>query len=184
MTTDTVAYSEAARAFRMTPIEALSWLQIFGMVNDQTSVETSVIKAGAAKMGLEPHDATGDYSASEADSSETTPEQLIATIQSDQNRRRRFLRALLHKMDRRGYWHPNAARPSSLRHGLAEPESKWVKSAIETLERAGWLEAPPRARRERSDPQMGLTRAKRGEILRFVRTGNIANAIVVDFIEE
>jgi hypothetical protein len=182
MTKDAVEYRAAARALRMTPIEALSWLQIFGMVNDQTSVESAVIKAAAAKMGIEQQGAGGDVVTGERDSSGTTPEQLIATIQEDPNRRRRFLRVLLHKMDRRGYWHPNAARPSSLRHGLAEPESNWVKLAIETLERAGWLEAPPLARRERSDPQMGLARSRRSEILRFVRTGTVANAIVADFI--
>jgi hypothetical protein len=182
MTEQPASYSDVATALETTPIEAMGWLQIFGLVVDQTSVPWAVVKVAATKLGL-----VVAHAAPSSDAPSKTalaaPEDVSAAIHADTNPRRRFLRTLLHRMDRRGYWHPSCTRTSSLRRGFGEPEAGWVRSSLDALERAGWIKEAAEARKDRTDPPVGLVGEHRADVLRFVLTGGASDRVIADYVK-
>jgi hypothetical protein len=180
VTEESASYADAAKALETTPIEALGWLQIFGLVSDQTSVPWAVVKVAANKLGLVTQ--SGPPIEAPIKSNLPAPEDVSAVIHADTNPRRRFLRTLLHRMDRRGYWHPSCSRTSSLRRGFGEPETGWVRLGLDALERAGWIEEAAEARKDRTDPPVGLAGKHRSEIVRFILTGGANDRVILDYI--
>ena len=181
MTEQSASYAEIAKALETTPIEAMGWLQIFGLVVDQTSVPWAVVKVAATKLGLVAQAGPADDTSTQK--TNAAPEDVSAAIHADTNPRRRFLRTLLHRMDRRGYWHPSCSRTSSLRRGFGEPEAGWVRSSLEALERAGWIKEAAEARKDRTDPPVGLVGEHRADVLRFVLTGGANDRVIADYVK-
>lgn len=178
-----VSYPEAALMFGKTPLEAMAWIQVLGLAGSgQTTVSLSIIKAAASKMGL-ALPVTPQLAAT-AIGVDSDPEEVHAAIDADPNPRRRFLRNLLHKMERHGNWHPNTARSTSLRHGFGDPEAGWVRPALAALIKAGWVLPATLVRRDRNDPPVGLVGDERGAILEFIHSGAPSSEVVADFIEE
>lgn len=181
MTEESASYADAAKALSTTPIEAMGWLQIFGLVGDQTSVPWAVVKVAATKLGLVVQSEPSSETPVKA--SLPAPEDVSAAIHADSNPRRRFLRTLLHRMDRRGYWHPSCSRTSSLRRGFGEPETGWVRLGLDALDRAGWIKEAAEARKDRTDPPVGLAGEHRAEIGRFILTGGANDRVIMDYIK-
>lgn len=181
MTEQSASYPDVAKALETTPIEAMGWLQIFGLVVDQTSVPWAVVKVAATKLGLVAQ--AGPSNDAPTNTTLAAPEDVSAAIHADTNPRRRFLRTLLHRMDRRGYWHPSCSRTSSLRRGFGEPEAGWVRSSLDVLERAGWIKEAAEARKDRTDPPVGLVGEHRADVLRFVLTGGANDRAIADYVK-
>src|SRR2546427_9480015 len=106
---DALTYGQAAALLHMPPIEAMAWLQIFGLISDGISVPRSTVLVAAAKLGV----AIGPEAPRHQAGKSTDVLQAIAT---DSRLGRRFLRTLLDKMERHGYWSPSTSRTTSLRH--------------------------------------------------------------------
>jgi len=174
---EVLTYGQVAALLRTSPIEAMAWLQIFGLVSDGASVPRSTVLVAAAKLGL----AIGPEASKREPNEQIDVQQ---AIDKDSDPGRKFLRRLLDKMDRHGYWSPSTTRTTSLRHGFDEPETGWVKPAVEILLKAGWLEIGELLRRERSEPPVGLGRAYREAITSFIRTGQTDVTEVGEFIQE
>lgn len=181
MKEESASYPDVAKALETTPIEAMGWLQIYGLVVDQTTVPWAIVKVAATKLGLVAQ--AGPAHNAPAPPKVAAPEDVSAAIHADTNLRRRFLRTLLHRMDRRGYWHPSCSRTSSLRHGFGEPEAGWVRAGIDALTRAGWIKEAAEARKDRTDPPLGLVGEHRADVLRFVLTGAAKERAIMDYVK-
>jgi hypothetical protein len=181
VTEEPASYSDVAKALETTPIEAMGWLQIFGLVVDRTSVPWAVVKVAATKLGLVAE--AGPSSEAPTKTTLRAPEDVSAAIHADTNPRRRFLRTLLHRMDRRGYWHPSCSRTSSLRHGFGEPEAGWVRSGLDALDRAGWIKEAAEARKDRTDPPVGLVGEHRADVVRFILTGGANDRVIMNYLK-
>lgn len=171
---------EVGDALGLEPIKALAWAHLYGLPTLSGRIERSAVSVLGRKLGLQVLMPDTDEEAEEANG---IMDGLSETIRSDPEPRRRFVRGLLYRMERRGFWAPGGTRISSLRRGLPDRESNWVKGAVEALSRDGWVTVVP-AKKGRSDPPCGLGRAHQDQIESFVQNGQAAGHDLAAWLKE
>lgn len=178
--TETQAWMEVGDAgalLGLQPIEVLAWVHLYGLPTASGRVGSSAVPVLARKLGKAD---AGTEAALEVED-DPSADTVANSIHADTDSRRRFLRSLLYRMERRGYWAPTGTRLSSLRRGFADRESNWVRDAVEALHHAGWIDLPG-TRKSKMDSYCGLNQDRRDEIVKFIRTGRSTSKEVASWV--
>jgi hypothetical protein len=87
---------------------------------------------------------------------------------TDPDPRRRVVRTILEKLDRRGKWFPACSERRAVARGFSGPDVGLALNAAVVLIRAGWLNAETK---HVTESAVGLNGAHRDDIEAMIRTG-------------